>query len=115
MKNKFKSLSKLISILNQLGNTTEQNDSSLVTKAVNEISGLIKKQCEEKCLKDLKVFKPSWRESLAKYLENYLKNPRNKTKFDGKKETEKVTELIKAGFEWIKSYCEDCFTKPQLC
>lgn len=113
MKKKFKSLSKLSNILNQLGNTTEQNDSSLVAKAVNIISGLIGK-CETQCLNDLKVFKPSWRESLAKYLENYLKDPKNKTKFDGKKETEKVNELIKTGFEWIKSYCEDCFTKPQL-
>jgi hypothetical protein len=86
---------------------------SVVSKAVNIISGLLGK-CEIQCLNDLRIFKPSWSESLSKYLENYLQDPKNKTKFDRKTEIQKVTVLVMAGFEWVKSYCEDCFTKPQL-
>jgi hypothetical protein len=110
MKNK---VNKLIAILNQLGTTTEQNDLSLVAKAIDVIYGSIG-ECEKQCLNDLRIFKPSWRESLAKHLEGYLKDPKNKTKFYGKTELQKVVELFKAGILWIKSYCEECFTKPQL-
>jgi len=86
---------------------------SMVSKAVDIISGLLGK-CEIQCLNDLRIFNPSWRESLAKYLENYLQNPKNKTKFEGKTEIQKVTVLVMAGFEWVKSYCGHCFTRPQL-
>jgi hypothetical protein len=103
-------VNKLIAILNQLGTTTEQNNLSLVAKAVDIINGLIG-PCEKQCMNDLKVFKPSWLESLAKYLEGYLKDPKNKTKFYGKTELQKVVELVKAGILWIKSYCEECFNK----
>ena len=106
-------VNKLIVILNQLGTTTEQNNLSLVAKAVDIINGLIG-PCEKQCMNDLKVFKPSWLESLAKYLEGYLKDPKNKTKFYGKTELQKVVELVKAGILWIKSYCEHCFTRTQL-
>ena len=110
MKNK---VNKLIAILNQLGTNTEQNDLSLVAKAVDVIYGSIG-PCEKQCMKDLKVFKTSWLESLAKHLEGYLKDPKNKTKFYGKTELQKVVELVKAGILWIKSYCEECFTKTEL-
>ena len=110
MKNK---VNKLIAILNQLGTNTEQNDLTLVAKAVDVIYGSIG-NCEKDCMKDFTVFKPSWLESLAKYLEGYLKDPKNKTKFYGKTELQKVVELVKAGILWIKSYCEECFTKTEL-